>query len=53
MAKNLSMNTVAEGVETEQQYRFLLEEGCDLIQGYYFGRPLPVAEVTQVLISRS
>jgi EAL domain-containing protein (putative c-di-GMP-specific phosphodiesterase class I) len=53
MAKNLSLRTVAEGVETEAQYRFLLEEGCDAIQGYYFGRPLPASEVTKLLISRS
>jgi EAL domain-containing protein (putative c-di-GMP-specific phosphodiesterase class I) len=42
MAKNLHIATVAEGVETEEQKTFLSHEGCQMMQGYYFGRPLPV-----------
>lgn len=44
MAKHLNMQTVAEGIETRQQVEFLSSLGCDLIQGYYFARPMPVDE---------
>ncbi|MBF0310166.1 MAG: EAL domain-containing protein [Magnetococcales bacterium] len=41
MAHQLSLRVVAEGAETEEQVNFLVEKGCDEIQGYYFSRPLP------------
>ncbi|MBN1450459.1 MAG: EAL domain-containing protein, partial [Anaerolineales bacterium] len=40
MAQNLHIETVAEGVETLGQKDFLIREGCQMLQGYYFGRPL-------------
>jgi EAL domain-containing protein (putative c-di-GMP-specific phosphodiesterase class I) len=40
MAHNLGLKVVAEGVETEDQLAFLVEHGCDEIQGFYFSRPL-------------
>lgn len=40
MAKQLSTEVVAEGVETETQYRFLTKIGCNYIQGFYFSKPL-------------
>jgi diguanylate cyclase (GGDEF)-like protein/PAS domain S-box-containing protein len=40
MAHNLGLKVVAEGVETEAQLAFLVEHGCDEIQGFYFSRPL-------------
>lgn len=40
LAKNLKLTTVAEGVETEEDYKILLEMGVDLVQGYYFSKPL-------------
>jgi len=40
LAQELNLKTVAEGVENEQQVDFLLENNCDLVQGYYYSRPL-------------
>ena len=39
MAKRLGMGTLAEGVETQEQYEFLLEVGCEKLQGFLFARP--------------
>jgi diguanylate cyclase (GGDEF)-like protein len=41
MAKSLGLVTVAEGVETAEQYELLKNMGCDQVQGYYFSVPLP------------
>ena len=49
LAKMLNAITVAEGVETEAQYLFLKESGCDIIQGYYFSKPLPKEEFEQLI----
>lgn len=45
MAKRLKMKTVAEGVETCEQVEFLRELGCDIVQGYYFFKPMPLKDV--------
>ena len=44
LAKKLGMQIVAEGIETREQVDFLAEQHCDLIQGFYFAKPLPVNE---------
>ena len=44
IARYLKVPVVAEGVETEKQLKQLKEAGCDLVQGYYFSRPLPPGE---------
>ena len=44
LAKNLNMKTVAEGVEEKSQVDFLAEQGCDMIQGFYFAKPMPIEE---------
>lgn len=44
LAQSLGMATTAEGVETEQEHRMVQDLGCTKVQGYYFGRPLPVEE---------
>ncbi|MBR3525285.1 MAG: EAL domain-containing protein, partial [Lachnospiraceae bacterium] len=45
----LNMRTVAEGVEQKDQVDFLAEQGCDMIQGYYFAKPMPGNEYEQRL----
>jgi len=45
----LNLRVVAEGVEDEEQYRFLLKNGCDEVQGYYFGKPVPAEDFTRRL----
>ena len=44
MAKELGIQIVAEGVETKEQYEYLSTTGCDMMQGYYFDKPLPEDE---------
>jgi diguanylate cyclase (GGDEF)-like protein/PAS domain S-box-containing protein len=44
LARSLDMATTAEGVETEAEHRMVQDLGCTKVQGYYFGRPLPVDE---------
>ena len=44
LAGNLGFAVIAEGVETEAQGKFLNEEGCHEVQGYYFARPMPAGE---------
>ncbi len=41
LAKSLNMRTVAEGVEVKEQVEFLASQGCDMIQGYYYAKPMP------------
>lgn len=45
LGHTLSLTTIAEGVETEEQFKALCDLGCDQFQGYYFGRPVPAAEL--------
>ena len=51
MAKQINIQTLAEGVETEEQFNFLRDIGCEKVQGYLFGRPMPygqcIANITQ------
>jgi diguanylate cyclase (GGDEF)-like protein/PAS domain S-box-containing protein len=48
----LEMSIVAEGVETQEQLGFLAEEGCDAVQGYFVGKPLPIGQYA-ALVGRS
>ena len=41
------MTTLAEGIETEGEWRFLAQQGCDLGQGFFFSRPVPAEALTE------
>lgn len=49
MVKSLGFESVAEGVEQDQQFKYLHAIGCDVIQGYLLGKPMSAADVEQVL----
>lgn len=53
LAKKLGMQIVAEGIETREQVDFLAQQDCDLIQGFYFSKPLPVSEFEERAFSDS
>ncbi|CAN5305107.1 EAL domain-containing protein [soil metagenome] len=48
LAQSLGMATTAEGVETEAEHHMVQDLGCTKVQGYYFGRPLPVEEARAI-----
>ena len=50
IARHLGVPVVAEGVETERQVQLLKAAGCDLIQGYYFSKPVPPEEFEKLII---
>src|SRR5882724_6317497 len=52
LGHGLEMSIVAEGVETQEQLGFLSEEGCDAVQGYFIGKPLPIGQYA-TLVGRS
>ncbi|WP_449537995.1 putative bifunctional diguanylate cyclase/phosphodiesterase [Ferdinandcohnia sp. Marseille-Q9671] len=52
MAKKLNVKVVAEGIETKEQLDFLIAEGCDFGQGYYFSKPLPREEFVEKWLKR-
>jgi EAL domain-containing protein (putative c-di-GMP-specific phosphodiesterase class I) len=49
MANGLRMDVIAEGVETQEQHAFLLQQGCRKVQGYLIGKPMPVHEAEAFL----
>ena len=53
LGRNLGIEVVAEGVETEQVWDALGELGCDAAQGYYYSRPVPADELASWLRDRS
>ena len=50
LAKSLHLNIIAEGVETLEQKNFLLDEGCDVIQGYFYSKPVSEDIYKDILI---
>lgn len=49
LAKKINVKVLAEGVETKEQLLFLQKAGCNLIQGYYFSKPIETNELTKLL----
>jgi len=49
LGHGLEMSIVAEGVETQEQLSFLAEEGCDAVQGYFIGKPLPIDQYDRLV----
>ncbi len=47
LAKKLNMKIVAEGIESREQVEFLTEQECDLIQGYFYSKPMPIEEFVE------
>ncbi|WP_114522272.1 GGDEF and EAL domain-containing protein [Altererythrobacter sp. ZODW24] len=53
MAQSLEMSTTAEGVETVEEAEMIRGLGCNKIQGYYFGRPMPSSEARQLFVDEA
>lgn len=53
LGKSLGLSLIAECVENQQQATQLKDMGCDMIQGYYFSRPLSVEDTTEFLLARA
>ena len=51
VGRNLSLNVIAEGVETSEQYEYLKEQACDEFQGFYGNAALPADELSQLIAS--
>ncbi|MGZ5876295.1 MAG: sensor domain-containing protein [Bradyrhizobium sp.] len=49
LCHGLEMSIVAEGVETQEQLGFLADEGCDAVQGYFIGKPLPIGQYASLV----
>lgn len=52
LSKSLNYEIIAEGVETKKQLNLLSEIGCNIIQGYYFSRPLSPDKAEKFLIEK-
>ncbi|MFM2060492.1 MAG: hypothetical protein RLZZ507_162 [Cyanobacteriota bacterium] len=52
MAHNLNINIIAEGVETNNELSWLMQNNCHIIQGYFFSRPLPIEDLKTLLLAK-
>ncbi len=53
IAKSKKIDTIAEGIESQQQADILRSSGCDYAQGYFFGKPMPAEQFREFLIQKS
>jgi len=53
LARELGMQTIAEGVESREHVTQLVELGCDIAQGYLYSKPLPAADFSEWLVEQS
>lgn len=53
MVKKLGLETIAEGVETEEQYEYLKKMNCDNIQGFLLGRPMPKNNIIELIMKEN
>ena len=51
MASKIELKTICEGVETKEQRDFLKAAGCDMVQGFFYARPMPCADFEALLDS--
>ncbi len=49
LVNRLNLISVAEGIETIEQVEFLKETDCNIIQGYYYAKPMPIPEINKLL----
>ena len=49
LGKSLNLKLIAEGVETQEQRDFIRDNGCELIQGYFYSKPVPAKEMQKLL----
>lgn len=52
LAHSLGLNALAEGVETDEQLSFLMNSGCDQVQGFLLNRPMNAPQITDLLLSK-
>ena len=53
MAHNMGLKLVAEGIETDEEFAGMKQEGLDFIQGFYYSQPLPQSDFLEFLRSHS
>jgi len=53
LGREIGATTVAEGVETQEQFDWLQQHGCDQVQGYHISRPLPLGEIDKILFDQT
>lgn len=53
LSKGLNLKVIAEGVENQEQRKFLIKHGCEHIQGYFYAKPMPAKEMQESILTNS